>query len=63
MIASQSFVPIMQMSALDKETEEATVDDQTTIPNKTETPNTFGRGLLRRLRCAIEAEAAISSKI
>ena len=43
MIASQSFMPFMQMSALDMETDEATVDEQTTMSNKIETPNTFRR--------------------
>ena len=50
-------MPFMQMSALDKETDKATVDNQTTIPSTIETSNTFGRGLLRRLRFANEAEA------
>ena len=54
-------MPFTQMSALDMETNEATVDDQTTMSNTIETPNTSGRDLLRRLRFANEAKAASSS--
>ena len=60
MIASK-FCAFYVNVSLDMETDEVTVDDQTTMPNTIETPNTFVRGILRRMRFSNEAEAASSS--